>query len=149
MARDPKRLQRLQRVRQVQEEVAKATWMEAEQSARSAQSAHARLQDCLRSSQQHLIAPEGNANPAWVALNQSLETHLVQRIKHAANAVDQAQQAADQARAPWQERRVESEGITKLVDHAQEQRKKDSLNDQNRELDEVALRRSQPSDRNK
>lgn len=149
MARDPKRLQRLQRVRQAQEELAKATWVQAELAAQRARQAHAELQDSLRSSREQLANPKGSQDPAWIALNQTLETHLGQRINVAGTAADIAQQQADSTRTPWQERRAESEGIGKLLDHAQEVHRKDAQDAQNRELDEVALRRSQAVDRNK
>lgn len=143
MARDPKRIGRLSRVRKVQEEQARAIWQHAVNAHREAEGAFDELRASMLESRSQLADPSGVHRPGWVAVNQKLEKHLAQRMLVARRKADQAQLQADAAEEPWRERRSQAKGLERLLEHVREVQIHEAEEVQNRELDEVALGRSQ------
>ena len=143
MARNPQRIGRLTRVRKVQEEQARAVWQQAVNAHREAEQAFDELQASMLEARSQLADPNGVHRPGWVAVNQQLEKHLAQRILIARRKTDQAKLQVDAAEEPWRERRSQAKGLERLLENVREAQIHEAEEVQNRELDEVALGRSQ------
>ena len=104
MKRDPRRLSRLLRIRQVQEELARATWRQAEDLALRAESQLDELRQAQEQGRRQAAAAPGELQADLQVLHQSLEEHLGRRVRRARIDADQARETARGAREPWTEK---------------------------------------------
>lgn len=131
-----KRLERVLRVRRVQEEQARATWLEAENTARDAEDRTQELRKAKEAMGNDLLEALGELPPQWVMLSHD-------RIDHAGVlARDQKERAltlrtqADVAKEPWAERRAAAKGIERLVERVREEEWAEAHAEEARETDE-------------
>ena len=141
MKRDPRRLARLLRVRQIQEQQARAAWAAAEQRARAIEErAEALATEHARASAE-LAQPGTQRAATWIVAAYDLLDALAARIRETQEEARGVRAEAEALRLPWQLRRQAALGIERLCDRAHEERGREKLKQENKELDETAMRR--------
>jgi flagellar export protein FliJ len=114
MARFHFKLQRLLRVREIGEELARADVALAERAAQSARTELAATRADLMRGEQELTQLRAQSNAAAAVLAERTLPPLLRRIALSRQRVQSAEQAADVARAAWQERRTDMRALEKL-----------------------------------
>ncbi len=114
MARFHFKLQRLLRVREIGEELARADVALAERDAQSARTSLAAARADLLRGEVELTQLRSQSNAAAAVLAERTLPPLLRRIAAGRQRVESAEQAADAARAAWQERRIDVRALEKL-----------------------------------
>lgn len=138
------RLARLARVRALQEEQARAEWQAAEQEARAAEARTARA-TADRDTARGLLADDlsaGALGPGEVMLAHGQLDRMDREIRQRREVQVTARFQADQARAPWEERRRDVRALERLEERARDDHHREAEAAEAQTLDEVASTRA-------
>ncbi|TDJ71856.1 MAG: hypothetical protein E2O39_07605 [Planctomycetota bacterium] len=138
------RLDRVLRVREVEEETARAAWLVVEQAARAAETrAEARAHDRGEAfSELAREMAECSLAPAVMLVRHAVLDRLARAESEERERALTLRRQADQARGPWQDRRREVLGLTRLRTVAKSRYADAALAKEIAEMDEVALMRA-------
>jgi flagellar export protein FliJ len=135
------RLARVLRVREVQEQLARRTWLTAEGQARNAEQATDDLRAARASMTSRLGESLTSLSPSWVMLSQAQIDRTGVRARAQAERARTLRGQAEATRAPWQERRAAARGLARLVERARNEEYAEALAAEARAMDEIAAQR--------
>lgn len=142
-------LERLCRVRRIQEEQERERWLEAELVRRDAEAEEQALRAAQHATKEDLRTRQGAEALGILEVLQGQEALERANIalRDARERTLTAAYQADRMRGPWEERRKEVRGLERLEERAKAVWRREELRNETKEMDEVAHRRSQPTDR--
>ena len=137
------RLERVLGVRRIEEEVARAAWLEAERPASAAEAEAAALQRAVERSRAELAQLQSSSRlgPADVLLKQALVDRLREQWVQKTIAASRLRREAERLRLAMAERRVRVRGLQTLESRARETWRLEGEAQANAELDERASQR--------
>ena len=138
------RLDRVLRVREVEEETARAEWLVVEQAARTAETRAEALAHDRAAAFGELAREmaERSLPPAVMLVRHAALDRLARTESGERERALTLRRQADQARGPWQDRRREVLGLTRLRAVAKSRHADAVLAEEIAEMDEVALMRA-------
>jgi flagellar export protein FliJ len=138
------RLQRVLGVRRVEEEIARAEWLDAERTAREAEDQARRTQDAVDAARLRLAAvqSQGMLRPAEVLVLQAQLDRLREQWVQRTIVASRSRRDAERLRQVMAERRVRVRGLETLEDRARETWRSETEARANAELDERGDRRN-------
>ena len=139
------RLRRVLGVRRIEEDLARAEWLEAEQAASAAEAAARELQLAVERARTDLTALQSspNLNPADVMLKQALVDRLREQWVQRTIQASRTRRESERLRQALAERRVRVRGLETLESKARQSFRSQTEAKANAELDERAnLQRS-------
>ena len=144
MSRFRFRLQRVLGVRRLEEEIARAAYMEVETRAKSAESARERAREDVRAGLAQLtrVVEARELDADAVLLEQFSVDQATKRVPPASQRARLAREAAERERRSWEERRRALKGLENLRERAQTAFRAEEARVENLRLDEQALIRA-------
>jgi flagellar export protein FliJ len=138
------RLDRVLRVREVEEEIARAAWLTVESAAQAAEHRADALAEDRAAAFAALASDmaERSLPPAETLLRHASLDRLAGSVGAERERALTLRQQADQAREPWQDRRREVLGLSRLRDAAKSRHSATVLAEEIAEMDEVASTRA-------
>ncbi len=137
-----KRLARILRIRKVQEEQARALWLEAELAATRSEERASELGRARRNMVSHLGERLCGLPPAWVLLSHEQLERVGQKLRIRRERARTLRSQAEAAREPWAERRTAAKGLERLLERAKSKEYMQALALETRELDELNMERA-------
>ncbi|MBL4769603.1 MAG: hypothetical protein JKY61_00270 [Planctomycetes bacterium] len=121
MKRNPKRLKRILKVRQLQEEAARAAWIQAQVVAREADALVEKGHHNIVLGQDFIRGQQASGSISGVLNSDAAMKHLHTALAHNDFHAAARHRDVDAAKAPWLETRKAACGMEKLVERAQEE----------------------------
>lgn len=145
MSRFRFKLERLAKVRRIQEEQDRELWMQAETVRRDAEAQEAQALERVRAVEAELRARQSDDSLGVADVLQGQEALVRAReaLLKARERTKTATYQADRLRAPWEERRKEVRGLDRLKEQDHATWRREELQREAREMDEVASQRLQ------